>query len=70
MASHPDFKTLPDIDLASNRQVALLHQQHSTHLLLFQERKKMDAFADFYCIIVTMEHLERAFVRDIITDKQ
>ena len=48
------FKELPPIELAADRK----------------ESQKFDSYADFFSIIVAMEHLETAFVRDVITDKQ
>ena len=52
--SQRDFKQLPSVEVARDRK----------------ERQKYDDYGDFFAIIIAMEHLETAFVRDIVSDKE
>lgn len=49
-----DYKELPKVEIGHDRE----------------ERQKYEAYADFYAVIISMEHLEKAFVRDVLSDKK
>jgi hypothetical protein len=75
-SSESETKELPPVQLSTDRTVrhsafAVHHGWLTVHCCpLLQARVLYDKLADLYSIIVVIEHLETAYVRDVLTDKE